>query len=112
MADQSRRAHTIKLRVSDDELDALRQRCTQNALAPWIRQVALGENPIRRSFPMTDPALRRQLIAISNNLNQIARKINSGEWSAGEQIEIMSALNNIERGVYSVAYGRDDDDVR
>ena len=34
----------------------------------------------------------RQLAAIGNNLNQTARKVNSGPWSSGDRVQVVAAL--------------------
>jgi predicted RNA-binding protein with EMAP domain len=39
----------------------------------------------------------RQLAGIGNNLNQIARAINSQEWKPVDRIQVISALSGIER---------------
>lgn len=33
-----------------------------------------------------------QLAAIGNNLNQTARKVNSGQWSSGNRVQVVAAL--------------------
>ncbi len=38
------------------------------------------------------PPLLRQLAAIGNNLNQTARKVNSGQWSSGDRVQVVAAL--------------------
>ncbi len=46
-----------------------------------MRRVCLGE-PVARTgkLPTLSPPLLRHLAAIGNNLNQTARKVNSGQW--------------------------------
>lgn len=90
------RTKSIKIRVTADEMAALRERCPQNSLAPWLRGLGLGERKPRR-VPRVDPALLRQLAGAGNLLNQIARKLNSGQWSAGDRIEVLAALSRIEQ---------------
>ncbi|EES3662501.1 MobC family plasmid mobilization relaxosome protein, partial [Escherichia coli] len=34
--------------------------------------------------------------AIGNNLNQTARKVNSGQWSSGDRVQVVAALMAIE----------------
>ncbi|CSG62867.1 mobilization protein MobC [Shigella sonnei] len=62
-------------------------------LAVWMRRVCLGE-PVARSgrLPTLAPPLLRQLAAIGNNLNQTARKVNSGQWSSGDRVQVVAAL--------------------
>ncbi|EOS6435316.1 MobC family plasmid mobilization relaxosome protein, partial [Escherichia coli] len=40
--------------------------------------------------------------AIGNNLNQTARKVNSGQWSSGERVQVVAALMAIERELRSL----------
>ncbi|MGL4919362.1 MAG: MobC family plasmid mobilization relaxosome protein, partial [Plesiomonas shigelloides] len=47
--------------------------------------------------PRIDPALLRQLSGLGNNLNQIARAINSHEWKPIDRIQIVAALTTIQR---------------
>ena len=43
-------------------------------------------------LPTLAPPLLRQLAAIGNNLNQTARKVNSGQWSSGDRVQVVAAL--------------------
>ncbi|WP_050899195.1 MobC family plasmid mobilization relaxosome protein, partial [Shigella flexneri] len=43
-------------------------------------------------LPTLAPPLLRQLAAIGNNLNQAARKVNSGQWSSGDRVQVVAAL--------------------
>lgn len=48
----------------------------------------------------TAPAeLVAQVARAGNNLNQIARRINAGQWGPGDRVAIMSALSTIERAL-------------
>lgn len=86
MADQIKRQNVIKIRVSDDELAALREMKTCTELARFIRESILqGETVVRTKAPAVDPQLLRSLAAIGNNVNQIARRLN-------KNIDIPSAL--------------------
>ena len=79
-----KRERMLTIRVTDDEHARLLERCEGKQLAVWMRRVCLGE-PVARSgkLPTLAPPLLRQLAAIGNNLNQTARKVNSGQWSSG-----------------------------
>ena len=46
----------------------------------------------RGGRPPRPPPLLRQLAAIGNNLNQTARKVNSGQWSSGDRVQVVAAL--------------------
>ncbi|EEZ8070443.1 MobC family plasmid mobilization relaxosome protein, partial [Escherichia coli] len=48
------------------------------------------------------PPLLRQLAAIGNNLNQTARKVNSGQWSSSDRVQVVAALMAIERELCSL----------
>ena len=88
------RSKTIKIRVAEQELADLRERCDRPQLAEWLRDLGLGQRK-RRPVPVADPALLRQLAGIGNNLNQLAR------WANGrkpiETIEVAAALTAIAR---------------
>lgn len=96
MVNEVKRKRSIKIRVSDAEMIALRERCPTASLAPWLRGLGLGESK-RRRVPPVDPALLRQLAGAGNLLNQIARKLNSHEWRASDRIEILAALRRVEQ---------------
>ncbi|MBJ6834739.1 MobC family plasmid mobilization relaxosome protein, partial [Escherichia coli] len=53
-----------------------------------------GGGPVPRpgNLPTLAPPLLRQLAAIGNNLNQTARKVNSGQWSSGDRVQVVAAL--------------------
>ena len=83
----------LTIRVTDDEHARLLERCEGKQMAVWMRRVRLGE-PVARSgkLPTLAPLLLRQLAAIGNNLNQTARKVNSGQWSSGDRVQVVAAL--------------------
>ena len=84
-----KRERMLTIRVTDDEHARLLERCEGKQLAVWMRRVCLGE-PVARSGKL--PTLLRQLAAIGNNLNQTARKVNSGQWSSGDRVQVVAAL--------------------
>ena len=96
-----KRDKVIKVRCTLEEYDALRSRCPKARLAEWMREHCLTPDGKRRQArhvpPSVDPALLRQLTGIGNNLNQIARRINSGQWSGLDRVHVISALSAIER---------------
>ncbi|MEC4314704.1 MobC family plasmid mobilization relaxosome protein, partial [Escherichia coli] len=73
------------------------ERCEGKRLAEWMRRVCLGE-PVARTgkLPTLAPPLLRHLAAIGNNLNQTARKVNSGHWSSIDRVHVVAALMAIE----------------
>lgn len=94
-----KRTKEIKLRFTELEFEELNKR-KDGALAVWIRELALGQ-PMRSNQkikpPSVSPKLLYQLSAIGNNLNQIARSINSGEYGAGQAAIVKAVLVSIDR---------------
>ena len=85
------RSQTVKIRVSDTELDHMHERKQEGVpLATWLRELALGQNK-RRKIKSCDPQLLRELNSIGVNLNQIARGINTAKL-AGDAVDLVSAL--------------------
>ena len=94
------RNKTIKIRVSESELAQLNHQKTQVQLASWMREVCLGTHLKKAPPPPpVDPDLLRQLAAIGNNLNQVARKINTNEWSPDDRARVISHLIDIEEAL-------------
>lgn len=94
------RTKIIKIRATDDEYAELVVRSTKPKLAEWMRDTCLGvETRSTKSSktPSVDPVLLRQLSGLGNNLNQIARAINSHEWKPIDRIQIVAALTTIQR---------------
>ena len=99
-----KRAKSIKIRVSEDELSAMRERCDRPQLADWLRDLALGESK-RRPVPKADSELLRQLAAIGNNLNQLARWVNSTKPSSA--VECSAALIALGRELEAARANQD-----
>jgi Bacterial mobilisation protein (MobC) len=99
-----KRAKSIKIRVSEVELAAIRERCDRPMLADWLRDLALGESK-RRPVPKADPELLRQLAAIGNNLNQLARWVNSTKPTSA--VECSAALIALDREVEAIRASQD-----
>ncbi|WP_332114400.1 MobC family plasmid mobilization relaxosome protein, partial [Escherichia coli] len=78
--------------VTDDEHARVLERWEGIELAVCLRRVCLGE-PVARSgkLPTLAPPLLSQLATIGNNLNQTARKVNSGQWSSGDRVQVVAA---------------------
>ncbi|ELV7522057.1 MobC family plasmid mobilization relaxosome protein [Yersinia ruckeri] len=94
-----KRTKMLTLWVTPEEHERLLARCDSPRLAVWIRQVCLDEKTARASKPSPTlaPELLRQLAGMGNNLNQIARRLNSGQWSAHDRVQVVSALMVLER---------------
>lgn len=96
------RDKSIKIRVTEAEKSALRNRATRDALAEWMRDYCLGAEIVPQSTqpksrkhrepPPVAPELLRHLAQIGNNLNQLARRVNSGEYKASDTVVITSLL--------------------
>ncbi|MGE0973416.1 MobC family plasmid mobilization relaxosome protein (plasmid) [Klebsiella sp. WOUb02] len=84
----AKRIRFLGVRVTDAKYEQLLDRCDGKQLAVWMRETCLDTRPARSSrLPSMAPALLRQFAGAGNNLNQIARQINSGQWSvvSGQQ---------------------------
>ncbi len=100
-----KRTKMLTLWVTDDEHARLLARCDGKALARWMREVCLDERPSRRSkLPTLAPELLRQLAGMGNNLNQIARRVNGGQWSPQDKVLVMAALMAIDAGLERVRH--------
>jgi len=86
------RNHVLKVRFSDDELDAVRALFPKRKIAVGLRALALAQKAPRRS-PVLE-ARRELLLAlarIGNNLNQLARAVNTANLT-GRKIDVVSLL--------------------
>lgn len=93
-----KRSKVIKIRVTEDEYRDLKERCDRAELAPWMREVCLDKAVLKRAkVPDVDPQLLRQLAGIGNNLNQIARVVNTQQHDDVNSIQIISMLLAMER---------------
>lgn len=104
---EPKREKIIKIRVSAEELATLQMHCTRGELARWMRETCLNPGQadlvkdLKGPTPV-DPALLRQLASVGNNLNQIARRVNTGEWGPSDRVAIIAALGAVERQLASV----------
>lgn len=87
----------IKIRLSEEEYQALLAKKTRPRLAQWLRELALEQTP-RRTVKAADPQLLYELNRIGVNLNQIARYCNSHQANI-DLISIAAALRNIEKQI-------------
>jgi hypothetical protein len=98
---EPKREKVIKVRCTAEEYETLKWRCPKARLAEWMREQCLnpdGDWVRQTQAPEpADPALLRQLAGIGNNLNQIARRVNSGEWGAVDKVQVIAALAAVER---------------
>ena len=95
----------ISIRVFDTEKKDLLNRCGQYDLATWMRETCLAQNPqilpTRRppKYPEIDPQLLRQLSGIGNNINQIARHLNSKDFNPVDSVKVISALQSMAENI-------------
>jgi len=95
-----KRTRFLGVRVTEQEYQQLQERCDGRQLAAWMRETCLDTRPARSSrLPSIDPALLRQLAGMGNNLNQIARKINGGQWSGADRVQVVAMLMAIDAGL-------------
>lgn len=71
------RKKVIKVRVTEDELAQLNDKKSQSQLAAWMRDYCLNDTSHRVVNVRVSTELARELARISNNMNQIARALNS-----------------------------------
>ena len=107
MTSQKRKTQ-IKIRLSEPEHQALKDASSPKPLASWIREVSLRESSkihdqrIQNPKLKVDPDLLRKLSGIGNNINQIARALNTIEISAASKVEALALLNGIYKEVKKI----------
>jgi len=97
-----KRTKKIEIRVSEEEYSLLLERKTKARLAEWVRNTCLGNEPIKKSRPVSkvDPALLVALSKIGGNLNQIARHLNMDKnLPAQEKVKVLLELASIEQSL-------------
>ena len=102
MSEAVKREKIIKIRVSDEEFATLKMHCNRPELAVWMRESCLnpGQSDLVEDLKgpsKVDPELLRQLASIGNNLNQVARRVNTAEWGPADRVAILAAMAGIER---------------
>ncbi len=85
------RSHCVGLWLDKDELAHLKRQCELSGLTAnaYLRKLLLGE-AVRPRPPDEYAALLRELSALGNNLNQLARKANS--LGTASQTDIAQAV--------------------
>lgn len=73
------KTETLHIRMKPEERERLKTTAGPRSLSVWCRKVLLNELAGGASIAEELLALRRELSAIGNNLNQIARRLNTGE---------------------------------
>lgn len=104
-----KRTKSIKIRVTESELEQLNANKGRAELARWLREVGLSggvgrQDVVRHELP---PEVVRILAGIGGNLNQLARHINT-EAKAGSldlrlhSVELLAQLAATERALAAV----------
>ena len=86
-----KRTREISIRVTDDELKELHERCGEMTLARYLRNLGLGAPAIKQA----EPNLIRALGRIGSNLNQIAKHANTHNELDQSALTEISALKEI-----------------
>jgi hypothetical protein len=105
--DKRLRAHTITVRLSDDERDKLTNLSSRSGLAigAFMRAAAFGDSgPRAQRRPPADHVALRQILGhcarIGNNLNQIAKHLNTGgQVNIRELKEALAAFLDIRDAI-------------
>ena len=89
-------AKTMTLRLNAAEYAHLCQQAKAAGLKkePFIRTLIMGVN-LRPRPPDEYAEIRRQLAAIGNNINQIARAVNARGFAAKEEIAAITAAQEM-----------------
>lgn len=84
----------LEVRFSEAQFAALRERAEDAGLplATYARAALTGETPRRRPTRIAQDAIR-QLAKIGNNLNQLTRKANSGNFPV--EADLRSSLEEL-----------------
>lgn len=103
------RKRYIQICVTDDELTAIKERAGNVSTSTFLRQLALDQpiaqppNPSREIIHKCDPELIRQVNYIGNNINQIAKQLNSGtELSNAVLIALLNLQTSLDETVQRV----------
>lgn len=110
--------HRINLRLSETEYTKVKEKAGSQPLARWCREIALSEQGVRKRkaavktrYTAVDPALLKEINAIGNNLNQVARLGNAAQrrnslelWQLTECLQLIREdLRELVKGVGSDA---------
>lgn len=89
-------AKTMTLRLNAAEYAHLCQQAEAAGLKkePFVRTLIMGVN-LRPRPPDEYAEIRRQLAAIGNNINQIARAVNARGFAAKEEIATITAAQEM-----------------
>lgn len=95
---KSQRTCELRVRCTDEEKNqilAKAEAAGRGKVAQWMRETCLGVEDSRKVAP-ADPQLIAAINRVGNNLNQIARRINSVADPVSA-VEVISKLEEIEQ---------------
>lgn len=103
------RKRYIQIRVTDDELQEIKQRTGNVSTSTFLRRTALAQpiaqppTPSREIIHKCDPDLIREVNRIGNNINQIAKQLNQGtELSNAVLIALLNLQTSLDETVQRV----------
>lgn len=86
------RIKSIKIRVTLAELEYLKERAEDRPLAPFMRELCLNKKVFKRKvLPKVDPEFMRSFAGACNNINQLAKQVNTYGYGL-QQIELRQEL--------------------
>lgn len=105
------RAHVLKLRLSDAELESVRARAQGEPVAAWLRRLALDGAPLprRRRRPTERPVspvaadLTRAVVLTGNHLQRLIIVLVERDLTAAELAPILLSIDNELRSVLKAA---------
>ena len=99
--DTRKRNRHVSVWLNDAELGHLRRQAAAAGLGvdPFLRSLILGVE-LRPRPPDTYAALLRELSAIGNNINQIARAVNARGFATKEEI---AAITTAQEMIWTIA---------
>lgn len=83
-------------------MQQLRDNCPQGQLAAWIRDTCLGKKARKSKVAMIDPRLLRQLAAVGNNVNQIARAVNRQDIHPIDKTSLTIQPQQVEASLHHI----------
>ena len=91
-----KRTKSIRIRVSGKEHEMFVRKSGDVPVSEWIRDLATdGKTVKKRKIQKVDPAFLRQIAGIGNNLNQIARVVNTKK-NMVEKMWLLDQLASVE----------------
>jgi hypothetical protein len=93
---KNNRTIIMRFRVNPEEHLIIKDNAGKQQVGPFVRDLALGKKSKRRTPPV-NKELVREISRVGNNLNQIARHINTSKKSGLDvsAIEVLSEIREI-----------------